>query len=262
MDENKPMHLYKYCPWNEYTKKILWNDELYLASADKFNDPFDSCIMINLEGSNEDWFKVTIDIYAEIQKRTLTKKEKNAWRKIICFSDTNEFKDDRKVFVENYVMERSKKQVGVCCLSGENDNILMWSHYAKDHTGICLEFDYSNTILLPARKVIYKNDYPKINILDIYDKKKITNLYFTKATDWKYENEYRISSVNIVNSTMQFEHSILTGVICGEDMNDGYIEELKEILSWRSKPLTLYKAKKKKYQFGLDIEELGRFNRI
>ena len=61
---------------------------------------------------------------------------------------------------------------------------------------------------------------------------------------------------------MQFEHSILTGVICGEDMNDGYIEELKEILSWRSKPLTLYKAKKKKYQFGLDIEELGRFNRI
>ena len=262
MEANKLAHLYKYCPWNEYTKKILWNDELYLSSADKFNDPFDSCVMVNLAGSNEEWVKVITDIHTEPLKRKLTQEEENEWRKRIHLMDTDELKDDRKSFVENYIMEYSRKHTGVCCLSGKEDNILMWSHYAKDHTGICLEFDYSNPVLLPARKVTYEGDYPKMNILDFRDKDKIIDLYFIKSNDWKYENEYRISSVNIVNGTMKFNHQILIGVICGEAMKDEHVEELKEILSWRSTPLTLYKAEKKKYQFGLEIKELGRFNYI
>lgn len=41
--ENIPNKLYKYRNWNdEYQKRILTENEIYLASANQFNDPFDA----------------------------------------------------------------------------------------------------------------------------------------------------------------------------------------------------------------------------
>jgi hypothetical protein len=31
--------------------------------------------------------------------------------------------------------------VGIYCVSTNYDDVLMWSHYADSHKGICLEFD-------------------------------------------------------------------------------------------------------------------------
>ncbi|WP_378954886.1 DUF2971 domain-containing protein [Pelosinus sp. sgz500959] len=262
MGDEKPRHLYKYCHWNKYARKILWNNELYLNSAKNFNDPFDSCIMFNLKGSNDEWFRATIDMIAELSKRKLTQEEKEEWKKKIYFADTDELKDSRREFVEQLVMGKTRTNSGICCFSKEKDNILMWSHYAKDHTGICLEFDYSNPAFPPVRKVIYEENYPPINIVDINNKEKITDLYFTKSKDWEYENEYRISNVDVINDTIEFDPQILTGVICGEAMKEKDVKQLIRFLSCRSTPLTLYKAERKKYQFGLDIEEIGRFNYI
>ena len=38
---------------------------------------------------------------------------------------------------------RSKREVlaGIFCLSRENDNFQMWSHYANRHAGVCIGFD-------------------------------------------------------------------------------------------------------------------------
>ena len=43
--ENIPQPLFKYRIWNdEYQKRLLTHNEVYLASADQFNDPFDASI--------------------------------------------------------------------------------------------------------------------------------------------------------------------------------------------------------------------------
>lgn len=45
MESNKiPDVLYKYRPWNDYTKKILTDGELYFPSIGKLNDPFEGSI--------------------------------------------------------------------------------------------------------------------------------------------------------------------------------------------------------------------------
>ena len=37
---------------------------------------------------------------------------------------------------------------GIACFTTKNDNTLLWSHYADEHQGICLEFDFYEEIKL------------------------------------------------------------------------------------------------------------------
>ena len=37
----------------------------------------------------------------------------------------------------------------------------MWSHYARNHRGICLEFSVPNTKFRGAAQVRYQKEYPK-----------------------------------------------------------------------------------------------------
>ncbi|MBK7525892.1 MAG: DUF2971 domain-containing protein [Saprospiraceae bacterium] len=54
---------------------------------------------------------------------------------------------------------------GVCSFTTNNNNILMWSHYANNHKGICLEFITLNERLLSEmlHPIIYTNKKPIIN---------------------------------------------------------------------------------------------------
>ena len=45
--------------------------------------------------------------------------------------------------------------MGVTCFTEDCTNLLMWSHYAENHTGFCLEFDASNEFFSNVRKVDY-----------------------------------------------------------------------------------------------------------
>jgi hypothetical protein len=51
-------------------------------------------------------------------------------------------------------LKRLHEEVGVLCFSEKYDNILMWSHYAKSHTGLCVEFSRSQYLRF-ALKVQY-----------------------------------------------------------------------------------------------------------
>src|SRR5579863_2139262 len=48
----------------------------------------------------------------------------------------------------------------IYCLTPHADNILMWSHYADDHRGVCLEFSTSVQLFATAREVQYAREYP------------------------------------------------------------------------------------------------------
>jgi len=72
----------------------------------------------------------------------------------------------------------------------------MWSHYADNHRGIVIEFDFSSD---PCSK-LYKVQYSKhrIKTLPTIDPKKsilnatiFRDIAITKADEWSYEKEYR-----------------------------------------------------------------------
>lgn len=97
---------------------------------------------------------------------------------------------------------------GVLSLSRCRDNILMWSHYADNHSGFVVGFDSSNSFFDPVngktidglRPVIYSTERavaPEngFQFSDEAERREANqSLFFTKSADWAYEQEMRILS--------------------------------------------------------------------
>jgi hypothetical protein len=66
---------------------------------------------------------------------------------------------------------------------------LMWSHYSRNHKGICLQFAVENTRFGVAQKVRYRNEYPP---LLLHDPVSYLEMLLIKSDVWIYEQEFRL----------------------------------------------------------------------
>jgi hypothetical protein len=84
----------------------------------------------------------------------------------------------------------------VYCLTPDAESILMWSHYADNHRGICLEFGVFNDLFSKARQIAYRSEYPRWmpHEFEVQQERTI-EIILTKAADWSYEREFRIVSL-------------------------------------------------------------------
>ena len=94
----------------------------------------------------------------------------------------------------------------VGCLTESPCNRLMWSHYADNHRGLCIEYDFSAFDPFSAGvtfdPVIYSSKRPQVpekllndvatDQLDRQDYRFLTSTLFTKDSVWQYESEWRI----------------------------------------------------------------------
>jgi hypothetical protein len=118
----------------------------------------------------------------------------------------------------------------IFCLSKNPKNILMWSHYADNHSGVCIgykvhrvdnkiglkfkkgtflkifEDNYFGNIFWPIVKVEYSDirpepiEFEKAKKDDKYGMAQRLNFFSNKSTVWKYEEEYRLlMSKNFIN---------------------------------------------------------------
>jgi len=83
--------------------------------------------------------------------------------------------------------------------SNKNDSPVMWTHYAKNYTGICLEVKINVTRLKELGYLIGKVAYsdertiaPNETIDKIYQNKCVIQGLFRKKSVWSYESEYRV----------------------------------------------------------------------
>ncbi len=99
----------------------------------------------------------------------------------------------------------------VICFSAAYNNLIMWSHYSKNHTGILIGFDTDLIIANEEQKlsefvdnVEYLDTMIEIPanfmVLSAEEREKIvTKNTYRKYTDWKYEDEYR--------ALVEFDHT-------------------------------------------------------
>ena len=73
----------------------------------------------------------------------------------------------------------------------KNDDILMWAHYGTDHKGICLGFDIEDTNKEGLYKVNYSDDYPELNLENIWHIEGLAKILLNKSSHWAYEKEWR-----------------------------------------------------------------------
>jgi hypothetical protein len=82
-------------------------------------------------------------------------------------------------------------QYRVYCLSTHADSPLMWSHYARSHHGVCLEFSVQNTLFCASLPVEYLDRYPEVDLTDDSHDGTLRT-FLTKSKDWSYEHEFRL----------------------------------------------------------------------
>ena len=118
-------------------------------------------------------------------------------------------KQQEKFSIKVHKMVKTiRESLLVSCFSKNNNSILMWSHYANKHTGVCVEFEVSSEDfqeikydkkrtqldLKTITAVVLGHDYigEKIDSNNPSIMKKIKKILFTKFIDWHYEDEVRI----------------------------------------------------------------------
>ncbi|MBU2060321.1 MAG: DUF2971 domain-containing protein [Bacteroidetes bacterium] len=157
-----PYSVFKYYSTNKFSLESFELKYLYHSNYKDFNDPFDC----NMD--------------------------------LICFEKE---KKRSKLKKKEVIIKENFSNIGICCFSRNINSILMWSHYAENHKGFCLEF-YSNR----KREGINPLD---VNYVDIflkasyYENKNdaVFHMIFTKAQQWEYEEELRSINSHFTDTT-------------------------------------------------------------
>lgn len=151
-------------------------------------------------------------------------------------------------------MDAKTQEISVFCLSECNDNLLMWSHYADDHKGVCIEYSPINSVLFGCSltPVSYQEKYPEFSISEEPDLEWTAKYLSTKSKDWKYEREWRI---------FYREHGVkaapseeLTAIIMGCEISTQDREDILSLVRLRSTPTLLYQAVRDNNAFRLRTE--------
>lgn len=204
---------------NEYLISALVNSQLYFSSPQNFNDPYDC--RIDIEGS----LKRAMGEASETQRKIL-----------------QVFTNENLTWLKNEIM-----QVGVICFSKQLDNTLMWSHYAKNHTGLCLTYEIPPEFILENSpqimgwdEVKYGNEEIKKFFLSLRPDKDanefenfieplITRILSTKSEAWSYEEEFRI--VKSEPGKFDINRKCLKQICFGLATTDEHIDLIKKIIS-------------------------------
>lgn len=249
---SNPEFLFKYRSHDCYSESWILNEELFFASPASFNDPFDSKVMYTMEGTIEQKKRYMSEIL-QAQKPEIRKREK--WK--IINNALKEQKLERDY--DNHVKRIQKRidEYGIVSFSQKPDDLLMFSYYAKDHTGYCLKYRRSKeNVLSITREINYEPSYPKFSIFD-YSLSKVGALgdkvLFTKAKCWEHEDEWRISVASYANRVMKSPHLILEGIILGCNMAPEKRAEIIALNNRRKQPAEMLQARKKKFEFALEI---------
>jgi hypothetical protein len=181
--------LYKYL--NPQRLDVLGDGRIRCTQPTLFNDPFESKPYIASMPPRELMERVSV---VESARMGLSEQERLA---ILKVSEDPE----RHEMVKGMMLALFGTGVGILSLTEKPDNLLMWAHYAAEHTGYVIGFDTShkywnnfgdekgNDHLGVLRKVDYSDKRPAPKHLAAMLR---TEMYFTKSREWEYEQEWRV----------------------------------------------------------------------
>ena len=296
-------YFYKYTSI-ETAKKILANKTLRYSSPLLFNDPFDHQIDLVVDFNGEMFIESLLKEIFEIGKNNkpvkyLDNKEWGEKLKLMISQFKHLNQDQIDLATKNLKRDLKgadrdlKSYVGavseairyditstrVLCVSEIKDSILMWSHYAQNHTGVVFKLlclDEINNTLLAAKKVNYVNEPPCYaslsdfvqyvtgqtdNIVPI--ETLVDKIIYTKYKDWSYEKEWRAILADYDRSGAFFtdfheETKVIDAIYLGCNISEKNMMDIVNIVGKDSnwKHVEIYKAEKAKDSFVIDFNKI------
>lgn len=269
--------LYKYMPWNNFTKTSIENGKFWFSSPTRFNDPIDCGISLSTLGNTPLLADLITEGFSEIGKaagaaiknplhsRSITESVQQFANRFTknseaLGSEMNEANLDQKAYSN---LKNKFASSGILSLSELQDNILMWSHYAQQHQGICIEFERTSSNILGTLHhtlpVRYSIKAPTINANSYRHATKENqneielSLVLTKAADWTYEREWRVIKNELADSLQPLDCKIesITLGLRTEAETEEFIISLAKTMGFKIK-----KANLKPNEFGLNINQI------
>jgi hypothetical protein len=209
---------------------ILKNGSFRYSSPASFNDPFDIQTELYFDfeikdfprlvtneidalvcgrrvaafDGSSDWCKAIVMLQEQNKKGKYRRNHLDFLVEPLVHILSNEIEITRKKYNEHWCNQL--KKLRVFCLSAHNQSILMWSHYAQYHTGVCFKLKVlpeKDNSICAAKKVDYLPDPPSffkaeawIDSIVLNKELEHTDLYYryplSKSKIWEYEDEWRV----------------------------------------------------------------------
>lgn len=254
---HSPQFLFRYRHLNgehrEWTANILRRSVLFFSPPALFDDPLDC----------------RIHFQPSISETELRRNYQRLWKKFA--PELN--RDQRRARVQNDLrgfdrdlllktitigLQEKVEGTGILCLSKAPDNVVLWSQYAAGHTGLCLIFSVAADMAFFARAlpVTYSKECPRIDLLGDSAEKMVDVFLLTKATEWMYQDEWRIVDHDTGKGEKAFAPNALVGVILGAKMSAPDRLFVISCLRDRSTPVPLFEARVQAGRYGISIHNI------
>lgn len=259
-DDEAPDKFYKYRSMAEagvikWVERIVLHNELYFAPAKTFNDPFDLRPVFSFDAPKA----MQVKEYERLSKRYepgLNREQRRAQAKEVVKNSLSRknIKATEEVIQTQHARVLNE-DVGVYCVSTKHDDILMWSHYADYHRGICLEFDGEAQLMAHAHRVLYSQKRVPIYAYSDDKDASMTKALLTKSVHWEYEKEWRLINYQSGPGTVKFRPENLTGIVIGALASEDTVALIKQWVKARSRALDIYQASLSKTDYALEIKK-------
>jgi Protein of unknown function (DUF2971) len=256
-------HLYHWQRLNpEYLTTLLRDQVIYCQAPEKFNDPWDCKPNFNTEilvdpVEHERHVEWAVHI---CRKHNRTMPEADIANMAVTL------RTDRQLLAStiDQLPRRSWPVISaryrVYCLGPNIGNLLMWAHYAENHTGICLEFTTRDVVMCSALRVRYHESFPIVRAYSAEPEEALAPL-LDKAAVWAYEREYRLIAQERSNATghatlitdnnfLKLPETALLSVIVG---CQGPYEEVRRLVARFAPHVIMKKAERVPNRFELRI---------
>jgi hypothetical protein len=247
--------LYKYGRVSQHSKKLFSKPKIWFSCRSGLNDPFECRPGFDFDGTEEqliEYFSPKIrEANPQMAPQDVLARAKDGYLQEY-HKDPQELKA-----MQDAIIHKIEKEIGLYCLSEINDSILMWSHYADNHKGYCLEFDATeNTPFGQAQEVIYKEEYPIYEHFKTSPDKFDELLFFRKYIGWKYERERRIIDTENGSGWHDYPAELLKGVIFGLKMSEPHKAKIREWVGRRGHAVQLYQAVQHDRKYAIEVKEI------
>ncbi|OYY95047.1 MAG: hypothetical protein B7Y41_05705 [Hydrogenophilales bacterium 28-61-23] len=293
MNTRIPKSLFKYLRFSDKLLEQLCYDKVYFADPASFNDPLDCLPVVEADLQTDELESLLAQLVANRSAKEIDAAMKkvrlrgdNATARLnsltgtevrnligeISYNATNPEVEDRETYIKSAFRRAIERELhkshetGVLCLSSKFDSPLMWSHYANQHRGVCVEYDLSKLTPHELHKVTYGESRKvlasQINNWVLHNDTAARQAInkaslLTKSGEWAYEREWRLlGQVGLGESPMRLK-SVIFGMRCADVLKYTVVKALEgradSVKFWEIvQPTDQFRLKRSR----LDIDEL------
>lgn len=281
--QHLPKHLYRYRRPDGLAVAGLAAGTTWLSHPAKFNDPFDCGLSFSTSDLIRNWTSEQLEVIMERTGNTgkfteaeiaeikvdpdpLVRMTELSFIKLGQPVPTDmgevlrEMGKDRLDGALEELAARARESLRLCCLAETPNSTLMWSHYANEHRGFCLEYDLQTwtdpKLLHLLHPVHYSNKrYDATRSIDSSDGvNQLSPLAAAcnKGIEWAYECEWRfVIPGGALNDNPQVRLPGLSRIILGARATPQFRELIQSIP--RIKDVPIVQARLSKTDFAIEF---------